>query len=66
MLKKIKTATKKVSKKVINFINDDYTSLPLAEREQMFKAELEVLMKKYNVGLSIVISDATPLPVIQA
>ena len=66
---KVASATKlvkKVSKKAINFINDDYTTLPLAERELMFRNELSALIVKYNVGLSVAAIDITPqLPTIE-
>ena len=68
---KVAKATKlttKAVKTLVNFINDDYTSLPIAERELMFRDELQSLMGKYAIGLSIAIIDqkTETLPVIQA
>lgn len=67
-LQKVTKLTTKAVKTLANFINDDYTSLPIAERELMFRDELVTLMSKYAIGLSVAIIDqkTETLPVIQA
>ena len=63
-IKLIDKAVKKVQKTIVK----DARTLPLHERELIFRAELQKLMDKYGVGLGVatVDLDAKPLPVIEA
>ena len=67
----VKTQVKKAVKlmtKIVKSMKVDYTLLPIADREVMFRDELSTLMTKYNCGLSVAIVDSTPvtLPTIEA
>jgi peptide deformylase len=68
LIESTKKTIKSVAKKVQRTIVKDARTLPLHEREMIFRAELQKLMDKYGVGLAIatVDLDAKNLPVIEA
>lgn len=49
-----------VIKKLKKLVTPDYTTLPITDREALFKNELQSIMTKYNCGLSVAIVDSTP------